>query len=365
MIVSPAGSGKTFIAAGALAKVIGMRARTAKVRVGWIANTLEQVAQGESALSKFESIREHALCVVGCPASFPDGLNCDVLIVDECQHSGSESWSKIIDEQAGAVWFFSATPFGEDEDRNERLRDMTDHNIHVVPRSAVAARVLPAEVRMQSATDEPDILQAEINEEIEQQLSATARRVAYGAGIPYLVAREQMWPKVAFRVCLQLGIAANGTRNGRVVRLAKQHQEDYSLILVNTVDHGKLLAEKIPGSVVCHSKMGKRARRDAMDDFRAGKLRVIIGTSLLDEGADLPRANVLIMAAGGRSAGRTEQRTGRVLRVFDDQTRGIIYDFTDPQHPLLASQSRKRQAVYRQLGYTVIGAEEPQQKLFS
>lgn len=79
----------------------------------------------------------------------------------------------------------------------------------------------------------------------------------------------------------------------------------------------------------------------------------MIATSLADEGLDVPRANILILAGGGRSGARIEQRTGRVLRTFHGKSRGVIYDFFDTQHYYLLAQSKRREKLYQSLNYHI------------
>lgn len=358
LIQSPAGSGKTFMAAAALQRVLAAKQREGKVRVGWIANTIEQLDQGRAALAAFSGVMEAIDLTIECPAGIPEGVEWDLLIVDEAHHGTAPTWMEIIAAHRGALWMFTATPFGEDEDRNEALRAMVKGQIHVVPRSAVAARVLHGVVKMLDDTDPVEEVKPKIDAAIAEALMPMARRYAYATGMDLDAARNFMWPKVAFRMCLNIGVAANCARNSAILRLARKHEGDSLLILVNSVAHGESLATEIPGAVVCHSKMGKKKRAAAMVDFSEGTLRCMIATSLADEGLNLPRANVLILAGAGRSSAKVEQRTGRVLRTFGEKTHGLIYDFEDKQHPLLASQSRKRQAVYRALGYTVEKADQ-------
>jgi superfamily II DNA or RNA helicase len=49
--------------------------------------------------------------------------------------------------------------------------------------------------------------------------------------------------------------------------------------------------------------------------MRAKKLRCIIGTTLLDEGVDVPAAIAGIFAGGGKSSTRALQRVGRFIRL--------------------------------------------------
>jgi superfamily II DNA or RNA helicase len=343
LVKSAAGSGKTIIAAAALQKGLQRRPRTEPLKVGVIANTIDQVGQWKKALALFEMNIDP---IVRCVAGAPDMSDRDILIVDECQHAPSPSWAAIIEACPGGRWFLSATPFGDDEIKNEILRQMCGNNIIEISRDEVKGYLSEARVIMLDDTDQSgDAIQKEIN----RQLSLKQYMLRF-------ISEGELFARIGAQVCMDIGIVPNEKRNQAIIRTAAKHREDSTLILVARVEHGQALARRIPGAVVCYSKMQRRA--DVIEKFRNGSLRCIIATSMLDEGADLPIANVLIMGRAGRCSNRVEQQTGRVLRAFKGKTHGLIYDFTDTHHSILKNQSLHRQSVYEKLGYEFIGKVE-------
>jgi len=269
------------------------------------------------------------------------------ILVHNCHHASAPGWRAQIETCQGARWGFTATPDSEDPERNQALVELFGLDRHVIGRESVARRLAHARVVMLDATD-PDLKQP-IDAKIAKDMIWRRRFWRGDEG--------QLWGQVAWQACIELGIVANRARNDAAVAAALAHRGEAVLMLVNQIEHGAALCERIPGARLCHSKMGAKARREAMEAFRAGNLWCIIGTSLLDEGTDLPRANVLVLVSGGRSSARTEQRTGRVLRAFAGKSEGIIYDFTDTQHPLMAKHSRRRVDVYRGLDYEVVDTQ--------
>jgi len=79
-----------------------------------------------------------------------------------------------------------------------------------------------------------------------------------------------------------------------------------------------------------YSKVNKMVRKKYLQQIRDRELDVIIGTSLADEGLDLPALDALILAGAGKSQTRMIQRIGRVLRTFPGKTEAIVVDFRDP-----------------------------------
>jgi superfamily II DNA or RNA helicase len=79
--------------------------------------------------------------------------------------------------------------------------------------------------------------------------------------------------------------------------------------------------------------------------MRKGRTSVIIATQLADEGLDVPNLDCLILASGGRAAGRAIQRAGRIMRIADDKQKPIIFDLVDGGP--FKSQWRSRATAYK------------------
>ena len=343
IVVAPAGAGKTILMASALDSVLSLKQRSSIVLIGWMCHTLEQKQQAQAALDEFPELSKAATVTIECAAAETDWSDYDVLVVDEVHWAGCDQWSKQVLSCNGARWGMTATPFGDDPERNEFLLSLFDHNLMEIGRHEVVNRLVPAVVHLLDDTDAGirDVMEAEIERTIQ-------RRRHWFKGADWELRAQVTW-----HVCIKRGIVGNAARNAKVVELAKRHAEDSVLILVNEIEHGKELAERIPGSRMCFSKMGRPSRKRTLETFKEGEVKCIIATSLGDEGLDLPKANVLIMVSGGRSANKTIQRTGRVLRSYPGKTHGLIYDFRDRQHPMMERHSKKRIETYRMLGYRI------------
>ena len=337
VLVSPAGSGKTITVAMALDKVVKSRHRTAPVRIGWMANTKEQCQQAQTAINLFPAVAKQDL-VIACAAAARSWADRDVLVTDEAHHAGSApSWKAQIETAPKARWAMTATP-PEDSIQMAVLTELFGPT-YTITREQVAANLTPAVVRWLDATD-PN-LREPIDKEIERVVKIRER---WWPGD-----KQQLWGQVAWQVCVEQGIVGNRMRNEAAIAAAINNVP--TLVLVNQVEHGQLLATRIQGAVPCYSAMGAAARRKTLEDFKSGKLRCLIATQLADEGMDLPNAEVLVLVSAGKSNARTEQRTGRVLRTFAGKSSAIIYDFKDLYHPLPAKHARLRRELYTKLNY--------------
>lgn len=342
-LVAPAGSGKTIMMALAI-KMHEVKA-CRPLHVVWLAGTKEIVEQGENAckLAGLLGTQEFH-CWQGLDR-VPD---CDMLVIDECHAVAAPCYKRLLRStlvKKDGQWArrcitlaMSATPVRED---GEPIEPIVGPCVYTVDPQVVkdAGGVLPAEVRV-IQFDDPE-----------------ARELAeVEAGRKYRswMSDEQM-SRVLWQSVKHHGIVKNKRRNGEAVRIASQHvgQGDSVIVLVETIEQGKEIADQIDGAEVLHAGIAKGLRSGRVADFRAGKLRCVVATQILDEGADFPIANVLIMARGGRAEGRLIQRAGRVLRPYEGKDRGLIYDFCDRTHGMLTGQFFKRLKIYNKMGYKV------------
>jgi superfamily II DNA or RNA helicase len=352
-VVSPAGSGKTVIAAEAASDVA-----QPFDRIGWLASTKEQCEQAREALGRC-AWPDGVEFVVCCVAAQPDVSSFDILILDEAHHLPAASWYATAARAARVVWGFSATPWHKDKERNEVLLAFFGgpENFFTVQRDEVRAGGHIAEGRVIfHDVDLPGQFDAEINQQTVAETEIKARRFRN-------VSKEELTRRIKWQLTAD-AIRTNAARNETIVAAANYAilPGESVLILVSSIEHGEQLAQQIPGAVLVHAKVGAKARKATIAGVRDGTIRCMIATSLADEGLDVPRASVLILAAGGRSAGKLEQRAGRVLRPHAGKEFGLVHDFSDRGSVMGAAQARARQKTYLSLGYTVRTFSNPNEQ---
>jgi superfamily II DNA or RNA helicase len=130
------------------------------------------------------------------------------------------------------------------------------------------------------------------------------------------------------------------------------------LILVDEKEHGDRLVAMIKGAGidVGYAIGGGKDNEQLQKDFNARKLKVLIGTSTLGEGADTVPVDVLINLAGGASKSKTLQAVGRGLRNETDENgvaqkpTVLVIDFNFPTCKILTRHSGIREKVCRPMG---------------
>lgn len=124
-------------------------------------------------------------------------------------------------------------------------------------------------------------------------------------------------------------ITQNPIRNGLIVELTKAHYNKNLMIIVNELEHGRLLKKEIEkfykDIVIIDGSVPTDVREGWLDDMRAEKLKIIIATaSIVQKGLDIDNLGVMINATGNDSLILSLQSLGRILRKV--RRKGIIKD---------------------------------------
>jgi len=160
-----------------------------------------------------------------------------------------------------------------------------------------------------------------------------------------------------YQEAYDLGIVGNANRNRVICELTDHYytQGKCILIIVKKIDHGHrldhLLYEFRDGAFIphyfIHGDTPLDERTERIEGFSNGITRVLITSSILDQGVDIPNIDVLIFAAGGNSYIRAIQRVGRGLRMHEGKDKLSVIDFCDRTNKYLAKHSLDRIESYK------------------
>ena len=137
-------------------------------------------------------------------------------------------------------------------------------------------------------------------------------------------------------------VVNNFNRNEEIVNVCFGYQDKKILILVNQIEHGEYLLSQLDklDVIFIHSKAKDK-------DFNH---QIIIATSILDEGIDLPDREIIVLAGAGKSSIKITQRIGRVLRTHPNKKKALIVDFVDDAK-YLDKHYKKRKEMYDEYGF--------------
>ncbi len=114
---------------------------------------------------------------------------------------------------------------------------------------------------------------------------------------------------------------------GTVRYAIDQHASDRKRIMVFavTIDHAEKLAEFLGCSAV-HSKLHKDVWRERVDDFKNGKVRVLVNVSQLSIGFDCPEVDCIVVARPTMSPALHVQILGRGIRICEGKKDCLFLD---------------------------------------
>jgi len=92
-------------------------------------------------------------------------------------------------------------------------------------------------------------------------------------------------------------------------------------------------------------RTSKDERRAILDGFRKGKFKAIVSSQVLDEGIDVPDANVGVIMSGSGSAREFIQRLGRILRPARGKDKAILYELVSRETGEVHTARRRRNGI--------------------
>lgn len=158
-------------------------------------------------------------------------------------------------------------------------------------------------------------------------IAAAAKLSAEGQGRPDTRVSQEIVAARAFLSALRgrRDVAAQATAKLSVVgtiapRLAADGTR--TLVFTDTVDQAEAAARALRGGGVTaeeiHGDLPRDTRRIRLAQFRKGALQAVVAPRVLDEGVDVPDAELAVVLAAFRTRRQMIQRLGRVLRLKPD-----------------------------------------------
>lgn len=139
---------------------------------------------------------------------------------------------------------------------------------------------------------------------------------------------------LAYRAQRDLALAAPAKLN-LLARLLERHNNDRILIFTHDNATVYTIARRYLVPVITHQTKTKE-RRDVLLKFNSGEYPIVATSKVLNEGVNVPEANVAVILSGSGSVREHVQRLGRILRKSGDKkatlyevvTRGTVEEFT-------------------------------------
>jgi superfamily II DNA or RNA helicase len=267
----------------------------------------------------------------------------EFVILEEAHEVSSTTFTRMMEMCVNAHYrlALTATPFMKaSEEANMRLMAATGPvGIHVPEKLLIDRGILARPTFKFIRFDDP-----KIEGMCDRYDPDTGKKT--GELQPATLTRSMPWPK-----CYDVGVVHAKKRNGIIVYEARR-AASFGLpvmVLVQREAHGQALQTMMTEAGLTanfiYGKHEQSERQAGLAALKDGRLQVLIGSTILDVGVDVPALGMVIIASAGKAEVAMRQRIGRGLRAKKGINRCYIVDFEDWTNSDLKSHSLERRAV--------------------
>ncbi len=115
---------------------------------------------------------------------------------------------------------------------------------------------------------------------------------------------------------------------GKIVKkVAEITDRKHILVAVPTIAQATDLAGRIPNAAIVHGGTKKKERNRIIQEFKDGKIRVVVQVNVLTIGFDFPELDCIITGRPTNSISWWYQFVGRVTRIHPNKKNGLVVDF--------------------------------------
>lgn len=332
VVVLPTGAGKTRVAIGAMASLAChtlILAPTCALVDQWV-REIGLYYKGSVGVVSDGVSRLEAITVMTFESASRRieeyGDRFDLVVVDEAHHFSAAFRAEILESAiAPARLGLSATPPDPGSAAAATLGRVLGPIVCEVELEALTGTHLaPLEkVRLAVQLDAEERRQYDLEYAPFGELARAYRKANPGASWAALAA--------SLNACSEGRLALRGMHRARAIAalpkakrclvsalLDQQRERRTLLFAASAVDARRLAEDNLIPLITADT--GRLERLDMLTLFRQGKYRALVSARVLNEGIDVPDAEVAILAGGSLGEREKTQRTGRVLRPVQGKT---------------------------------------------
>jgi len=164
-----------------------------------------------------------------------------------------------------------------------------------------------------------------------------------------VTAPTKLYRSTGYQRAYKFGIVENQLRNEDAVMHAT-HLSSFgltSMMLVGQKNHGKILKSMLEDAGLraefILGENSQKQRQAALNKLGQGKIDVLIGTTILDVGVDVPSVGAVFLLGGGKDEVSHRQRIGRGLRAKKSGPNiCFVFDYLDRKNKHLKEHAATR-----------------------
>ncbi|BDI29126.1 ATP-dependent helicase [Capsulimonas corticalis] len=332
MVVLPTGAGKTMLALTAIAAM--------QVSTLVVAPTIDLLHQWHDTICARFGMEPDAVGMIGGgfrtrrpvtvitydSAAMPrrDLSDIGLLVFDEAHHLPSASYRTIATRCAAPFRLGLSATLERSDGRHDDLTELIGPTVYERQPAALARDKHIADYKATRVpvdlTDDEQVRYDQLTAQYSWYMAASRRKLMLlGCGNLFEALIRQSGHDPAAREALRAHrearmLAMNASRKlGAVEELLEKHQDDKVIVFSewNSLVHD--LSRQLALPAITY-RTAQDERRAILDGFRRHHYSKIVTGRVLNEGVDVPDANVAIVVSGSASTREYIQRLGRVLR---------------------------------------------------
>ena len=338
VIELPTGSGKTVIAIAAIAAV----GRPTLV----VVPTIDLLNQWERELRREFSVpigrfgggeqRREAITVSTYDSAYlradDVGDAFEFAVFDEVHHLGGEGYRDIARLLAAPSRLGLTATFERPDGAHEAIAELVGDRVYRLDVDDLAGEHLAAydikRIEVELTPEEREAYEA-AQETFVDYLRSSNLQLRSGSDYRKLVLRSGNDPR-AREALLAKQRARNVMMNAdakvdALEGILERHREDRIIVFTAHTELVYRLSRRFLLPAIT-SETGTSERRQILERFRDGRYSRVVTANVLDEGVDVPDANVAVVLSGSGSEREFTQRLGRILRPKDDGVRALLYE---------------------------------------
>ena len=254
------------------------------------------------------------------------------VVFDEAHHLGGEGYREIARLLAAPDRMGLTATFERPDGAHDVIADLIGPLVHAVDADELAGEHLaPYDVKRIEVSLTPEEREAyeEHQGTFTDYLARSNVELRSGSDYQELVkrsgndpaAREALLAKQRAREIMMGGEA----KIDALETILDRHRDDRIIVFTAFNDLAYDVAERFLLPAITH-RTPAAERREILDRFRDGRYSRVVTSNVLDEGIDVPDANVAVVLSGSGSEREFTQRLGRILRPKSDGGRALLYE---------------------------------------
>ena len=334
----PTGAGKTVVAIAAMAK-LGVPTLVVVPTVDLLEQWRRELeAEFGVPIGQFGGGEQHreAITVSTYDSAYLKaddvGDQFEFVVFDEVHHLGGEGYREIARMLAAPARLGLTATFERPDGAHEEIVDLVGPRVYALDADDLAGEHLADyEIRRIEVDLTPEEREAydAAQSTFVDYLKRSGISMNRGSDYQELVKRsgrdDDAREALLAKQCARRIVREADEKVAELGTLLDRHRDDRVIVFTASTDLVYRLSERYLLPAITN-ETGAAERREILDRFRSGEYSRVVTANVLDEGVDVPDANVAVLLAGSGSEREFTQRLGRILRPNADGSRALLYE---------------------------------------